>query len=184
LAYPEPTLLYLVEWWKQLYGESEGKSSKGIFPAGIQFTADLHSLGQYVQDGHRHLFETFLYTEGDTDPLLIPKRSDNDDELQYLQHTAVDSLNRAAMQATMIAHHDGGVPGIGIQLGGWSAQHLGSLIAFFEVACALSADLFVVNAFDQPGVEAYKKNLFALLAKPGFEAGRPAMMKQLQRHGL
>lgn len=173
LAFSEPKLSYLAEWWKQLFGESEGKQGNGLFPAALSYTTDLHSLGQYVQEGPRNMLETFLI-DSRNDGLIekrlrVPRASDNLDELGYLEDRHVSDINEAAMLGTMVAHADGGVPCLALQLPELSEHGLGQLFAFFETACAVSAALLEVNPFDQPGVEAYKKNLFGLLGKPGFE---------------
>lgn len=177
LACGEPRLLQVVEWWKQLFGESEGKQGNGLFPAGLAYTTDLHSLGQYVQDGCRNLLETFLMVDdasvrasGVERRLRIPVMADNADELRYLENRFVSEINDAAMVATRIAHYDGGVPCMALHLPRIDEKNLGSLFAFFETACAIGGALLEVNPFDQPGVEAYKKNLFGLLGKPGYEA--------------
>lgn len=181
LAYAEPKLGNVVEWWKQLFGESEGKGGKGLFPAGIAYTTDLHSLGQYVQDGERNLLETFLtiddvasHEAGGASAverrLRVPGAESNVDELGYLEGRFVGEINRAAMLGTKVAHFDGGVPCLSLSLPRLDEHALGALFAFYETACAVGASLLQVNAFDQPGVEAYKKNLFGLLGKPGFES--------------
>lgn len=176
LAYNEPKLASLVEWWKQLFGESEGKDGKGLFPAGLGYTTDLHSLGQYVQDGCRNIVETFLSTEPPRPAgmaerrLRIPHTSENADELGYLEERYLSEINEAAMQGTKVAHFDGGVPCLTLKAPALDEYGLGALIAFFETACGISGALLGVNPYDQPGVEAYKKNLFALLGRPGFEA--------------
>lgn len=187
MAYAEPRLAYFVEWWKQLYGESEGKDGKGLFPAGLAYSTDLHSLGQYVQDGARSLIETFLMID---DPvangeaverrLRVPAASDNLDELGYLAGRSVTDVNTAAMLGTMLAHSDGGVPALALRIPRLDAPTLGALIAFFECACGISARLLGVNPFDQPGVEAYKKNLFGLLGKPGFETLGHELQRRLR----
>lgn len=179
LSYCEPTLNYTAEWWKQLFGESEGKEGKGLFPASLAFTTDLHSLGQIVQEGQRNIFETFLSFSRSRPGLLVPELGDNSDELQYLEGTPIDDVNDTAFTATKMAHYDGGVPCIGLNAGELSAHSLGQLFAFFETSCALTAGLMGVNAFDQPGVEAYKKNLFALLGKPGFESLRKSLESRI-----
>jgi glucose-6-phosphate isomerase len=181
LSISEPKLQTVVEWWKQLFGESEGKEGKGLFPAGLTYTTDLHSLGQYVQDGVRNLIETFLQFEEAGHPnnhgphpferrLRVPATNDNTDELRYLEGRMIEEVNRAAMLGTKLAHYDGGVPCFGISVPRLSEETLGALFAFYEVACAIGSYLMDVNAFDQPGVEAYKKNLFGLLGKPGYES--------------
>ena len=173
LAFSEPKLSYLAEWWKQLFGESEGKQGKGLFPAALSYTTDLHSIGQYVQDGPRNMLETFLVDGRREAPIekrmRVPRATDNLDELGYLEDRYIGEINEAATLGTMVAHADGGVPCLALQLPEWSERGLGQLFAFFETACAISAALLDVNPFDQPGVEAYKKNLFGLLGKPGFE---------------
>lgn len=181
MAIGEPKLHHLVEWWKQLFGESEGKEGKGLFPAGVTYTTDLHSMGQYVQDGVRNLIETFLQIDEPGQPsshgaqpferrLRVPTANDNTDELRYLEGRFIEDVNRAALTATKVAHFDGGVPCMGLSIPRLGEETLGAFFAFCEVACAVSASLLGVNAFDQPGVEAYKKNLFGLLGKPGFES--------------
>ena len=178
LAYYEPKLNMLVEWWRQLFGESEGKEGKGIFPAGLAYTTDLHSLGQMAQEGERNLFETFLVfdevvssvKDGVERRMRVPQVRDNHDKLGYLETRFVDDINKAAVKGTKIAHFDGGVPCFEIRMNRLCEFSLGELMSFFEVACAIGGGLLEVNAFDQPGVEEYKKNLFGLLGKPGFEA--------------
>lgn len=161
----EPRLHFVSEWWKQLFGESEGKDQKGIFTASADFTTDLHSLGQYIQDGKRHLFETLLEIEQPETDLVIPSTGDDLDGLNYLAGKTMDYVNKKAAEGTLMAHQDGGVPTIVLQLKDSSALTLGELFYFFERACATSGYLLGVNPFDQPGVEAYKKNMFALLGK-------------------
>ena len=165
----EPYLLMLNEWWKQLYGESEGKDHKGIFPASVIFSTDLHSLGQYIQDGQRNLFETVISVKNSAEEFIIPTDEANVDGLNFLSGKALEEVNKTAMLATLIAHNDGGVPNILIELEDKSAYSFGYLVYFFEFACAISGYILGVNPFDQPGVEAYKKNMFALLGKPGYE---------------
>ena len=162
LANYEPKLHYFTEWWKQLYGESEGKEHKGIFPAGVDLTTDLHSMGQYIQDGRRNLFES------KTD-IKIKKDEDNLDGLNFLAGKTMDYVNKQAMQGTIEAHASGGVPNIIINIKKLNEETIGELIYFFELACAISGNILGVNPFDQPGVEAYKKNMFRLLGKPGYE---------------
>lgn len=164
-----PKLHYIAEWWKQLYGESEGKDGKGIFPAAVDFTTDLHSMGQYIQDGERHLFETVITIEKSTHSLLIPHDKDNLDGLNFLAGKNIDNVNKMAELGTCIAHVDGGVPNLKIVLPELSEYYLGQLLYFFEIACGISGYILGVNPFNQPGVEAYKKNMFALLDKPGYE---------------
>lgn len=186
LAYAQPKLMGLIEWWKQLFGESEGKQHKGLFPVGLAYTTDLHSMGQYMQDGERHLLETFLSFEnptislGDTIErrLRIPSGS-NIDELGYLEQRFVEDINRAAMLGTKLAHFDGGVPCLEIKCNRLDAYTMGALFAFFQVACGIGAAVLGVNPYDQPGVESYKKNLFGLLGKPGFESLGQELKKRL-----
>lgn len=164
-----PKLHYIAEWWKQLYGESEGKDGKGIFPAAVDFTTDLHSMGQYIQDGERHIFETVISVEKANHSLLIPYDKDNLDGLNFLAGKNIDNVNKMAELGTCIAHVDGGVPNLKIVLPELSEYYLGQLLYFFEIACGISGYILGVNPFNQPGVEAYKKNMFALLDKPGYE---------------
>jgi glucose-6-phosphate isomerase len=165
----EPSLHYFIEWWKQLYGESEGKDNKGIFPAGLDFTADLHSMGQYVQQGLRNMFETVLNIEKPRRNLTIKEDKGNSDGLNFLAGMDMDTVNKKAMLGTIMAHADGGVPNLVINIPEMNSYYFGSLVYFFEKACGISGYLMGVNPFNQPGVEAYKKNMFALLGKPGFE---------------
>ncbi len=165
----EPYMLMLNEWWKQLYGESEGKDNKGIFPASVVFSTDLHSLGQYVQEGQRNLFETVINVKNPGAKFVIPDDAANVDGLNFISGKELDYVNKTAMLATLIAHNDGGVPNILIELEDRSAYTFGYLVYFFELACAVSGYMLGVNPFNQPGVEAYKKNMFALLGKPGYE---------------
>ena len=164
----EPKLFYFIEWFKQLFGESEGKDHKGIFPAGAIFSTDLHSLGQYIQDGTRQLFETVLTVEKAHHSVGIPADEKNTDGLNYLQHRSINEINHIAQQGTCLAHIDGGVPNMKVIIPEINEFHLGELIYFFEMSCAVSGYLLDVNPFDQPGVEAYKRNMFKLLGKPGF----------------
>ncbi len=164
-----PKLHYLTEWWKQLYGESEGKENKGIFPAGVDFTTDLHSLGQYIQEGQRFIFETVISIAKTTKNLTIPTDSENLDELNYIAGKRLSEVNRMAQLGTTLAHLDGKVPNMNIEIPKISEFWIGYLMYFFEKACALSGYYIDVNPFDQPGVEAYKKNMFALLGKKGYE---------------
>lgn len=176
----EPSLHYFAEWWKQLYGESEGKDGKGLFPAAVNFSTDLHSLGQYIQEGLRHLFETVLYIQSAGEPILIGKDRDNVDQLNYLAGETVEFVNRKAFEGTLLAHTDGGVPNLVLEVLAINPHVCGQLIYFFEKACGISGYLLGVNPFDQPGVEAYKSNMFALLGKPGFERERAALEKRLK----
>lgn len=165
----EPYMLMFSEWWKQLYGESSGKDSKGLFPASVIFSTDLHSLGQYIQEGQRTMFETVISVADSGAKFVIPDDPENVDGLNFISGCELDYVNKTAMTATLLAHNDGGVPNIVIELEDRTAASLGALIYFFEFACAMSGYLLGVNPFDQPGVEAYKKNMFALLGKPGYE---------------
>lgn len=174
----EPSLHYFTEWLKQLFGESEGKDGKGIFPAGVDFTTDLHSMGQYIQDGLRNIFETVLNVEKPRRDLVIAEDKDNIDGLNFIAGKDVDFVNKKAMEGTVFAHTDGGVPNIVINIPGLDSFYLGNMLYFFEKACGISGYLLGVNPFDQPGVEAYKKNMFALLGKPGFEAERAKLEKR------
>ena len=165
----EPKMHYFTEWWKQLFGESEGKKGKGIFPAGVDFTTDLHSMGQYIQDGRRNLFETVINIEKTSADFTIKEEADNLDGLNYLAGKTMDFVNKKAMEGTMKAHVDGRVPNILINVENLSEETMGHLIYFFELACAMSGNILGVNPFNQPGVEEYKKNMFKLLGKPGYE---------------
>ena len=175
----EPYMLMLNEWWKQLYGESEGKDKKGIFPASVIFSTDLHSLGQYIQDGQRNLFETVINVKNPGASFVIPEDPANVDGLNFIAGESLDYVNKTAMLATLIAHNDGGVPNIMLELEDRTAYTFGYLVYFFELACAVSGYLLGVNPFDQPGVEAYKKNMFALLGKPGYENMRKELQKRI-----
>ena len=179
IAAYEPRFRYVGEWWKQLYGESEGKDHKGIFPASVDLTADLHSMGQYIQQGMRNLFETVVTFERSGAHVAVPHSEDNLDGLNFLADKELDELNRMAALGTILAHVDGGVPNIAVELDGPSAYTFGELVYFFEFACGLSGYLLGVNPFDQPGVEAYKQNMYALIGKPGFEAKRAALEARL-----
>lgn len=176
----EPKLFYFSEWWKQLYGESEGKDHKGIFPAAVGFTTDLHSMGQYIQDGLRNLFETVISVEKPQRELRIPKADSDLDQLNYIAGKRLSEVNLMAELGTTLAHVDGGVPNLRIRIPKLSEEVLGELIYFFEMGCALSGYMLEVNPFDQPGVEAYKKNMFALLGKKGFEDQTTELKKRLE----
>lgn len=176
----QPSLIYITEWWKQLYGESEGKQNRGIFPAGVSFTSDLHSMGQYVQEGLRIIFETVLSIEKPKRELTVPAETDDADGLNFVAGKRLHEVNRQAELGTLLAHVDGQVPNIVISLPAINEHTLGQLLYFYEFACALSGYLLDVNPFDQPGVEAYKKNMFALLGKPGFEKQTEELRKRLQ----
>lgn len=169
LACFEPKFKYMAEWWKQLYGESEGKDNVGIFPASVELTADLHSMGQYIQQGERMLMETFVSIGKPEKNIFVPENAEDFDGLNYLAGKNVDYVNQNAYLGTAIAHEDGGVPNMLIELSGSDAENFGYMVYFFEFACGLSGYTLGVNPFDQPGVEAYKKNMFALLGKPGYE---------------
>ena len=169
LANYEPKLHFVTEWWKQLYGESEGKELKGIFPAGVDFTTDLHSMGQYIQEGKRNLFETVLNIENVDYDIEMKADEDNLDGLNYLEGKKIDYINKKAMEGTIMAHTKGGVPNILINIEKLDEENIGELIYFFELACAMSGKILGVNPFNQPGVEEYKKNMFTLLGKPGYE---------------
>ncbi|MDR6227211.1 glucose-6-phosphate isomerase [Desmospora profundinema] len=177
----EPSLQTFSEWWKQLFGESEGKDHKGIYPASVNFTTDLHSMGQYIQEGRRDLFETVVRLERPLESLTILEDPDNLDGLNYLAGRTMDEVNHKAFQGTLLAHTDGGVPNLVVQVPEASPYHFGELVYFFEKACGISGYLLGVNPFDQPGVEAYKKNMFALLGKPGFEAEQEKLMERLEK---
>ncbi|MFM1653460.1 glucose-6-phosphate isomerase [Brevibacillus sp. B_LB10_24] len=177
----EPQFRYFSEWWKQLFGESEGKDGKGIFPASAEFSADLHSLGQYIQDGRRDLFETVLSIATPARDVILKAEPANSDGLNYLAGKGIDYLNKKAQEGTLLAHTDGGVPNLVIEVEAASAYHLGSLFYFFQKACAISGYMMGVNPFDQPGVEAYKANMFALLGKPGSEAQQARLIERLYR---
>ena len=172
----EPSLHYFGEWWKQLYGESEGKDQKGIFPAAADFSTDLHSMGQYIQDGQRMLFETAVLVDSPKKDLTIKANDDNLDGLNFLADKTLDYVNLKAAQGTALAHTDGGVPNLAVRVPELNAYNFGKLVYFFEMACAISGYILGVNPFDQPGVEAYKKNMFALLGKPGYQD----MQKELE----
>lgn len=175
-----PRLHFFAEWWKQLYGESEGKDGKGIFPAAVDFTTDLHSMGQWIQAGERSIFETVITVESQVHKMVIPGDDANLDGLNYIAGKRVDEVNKMAELGTRIAHVDGGVPNILITLPAITEYHLGELIYFFERACGVSGYILGVNPFNQPGVEAYKKNMFALLNKPGYEAESAAIQAKLK----
>jgi glucose-6-phosphate isomerase len=179
LANYEPSLHYVSEWWKQLYGESEGKDQKGIFPASVDLTTDLHSMGQFIQDGARILFETVLCVDQNADELLIEEEPVDLDGLNYLKGKNMDFVNKSAMNGTILAHSDGNVPNLMVHIPRQDEYSLGQLFYFFEFACGVSGYLLGVNPFDQPGVESYKRNMFALLGKPGYEKEREALMKRL-----
>lgn len=177
----QPKLHYVSEWWKQLFGESEGKDHKGIFPASCDFTTDLHSMGQWIQQGERTIFETVISIETPNKTLLFPSDDENLDGLNFLAGKRVDEVNKMAELGTRLAHVDGGVPNIRLSVPVLNEYYLGQLIYFFEKACGISGNLLGVNTFNQPGVEAYKKNMFALLDKPGYEADSKAIKERLSK---
>jgi glucose-6-phosphate isomerase len=176
----QPKLHFISEWWKQLFGESEGKDNKGIFPASCDFTTDLHSMGQWIQQGERTIYETVISIEQPNKKLLFPKDEENLDGLNFLAGKRVDEVNKMAELGTRLAHVDGGVPNIRISVPELNAYYIGQLIYFFEIACGISGNILGVNPFNQPGVEAYKKNMFALLNKPGYEAESKAIQERLK----
>ncbi|CVI65091.1 Glucose-6-phosphate isomerase [Clostridiales bacterium CHKCI001] len=175
----EPSLHYVSEWWKQLYGESEGKDQRGLFPASVDLTTDLHSMGQFIQDGARIMFETVISMEESRETVIINEEPVDLDGLNYLAGKTVDFVNKCAMKGTVVAHTDGQVPNLMVHVPKQDAFCLGQLFYFYEFACGISGYLLGVNPFNQPGVESYKKNMFALLGKPGYEAERDAIMKRL-----
>lgn len=176
----EPRLAYISEWWKQLYGESEGKDHKGLFPASLVYSTDLHSMGQYVQEGKGLMFETVLNVLNPEENLILRKEAEDLDQLNYLDQTKMDSVAKKAMQGTILAHVDGGVPNLVLEVEEMDAYHLGYLLYFFMFACGVSGYMLGVNPFNQPGVEAYKKNMFALLGKPGYESEKDALEARLK----
>jgi glucose-6-phosphate isomerase len=177
----EPHLQYLGEWWKQLFGESEGKDGKGLFPAAAGFSTELHSLGQYIQDGHRHLVETVLAATYPQHDIMVEPEPGDGDGLNFMAGRTMDYVNRKALEGTLIAHADGGVPNLLIRASDLTGRSFGELLYFFQKACGISGHLLGVNPFDQPGVEAYKRNMFALLGKPGFEAERERLEARLHK---
>jgi len=176
----EPSFHYMTEWWKQLYGESEGKDGRGIFPAGVDNSADLHSMGQYIQDGNRFLFETVIHVENARKPMVIPEDPANLDGLNFISGMDMNDVNHKAEQGTVLAHIDGGVPNLVVDVPALTPYYFGQMVYFFEKACGISGYLLAVNPFDQPGVEDYKKNMFALLGKPGFEDRKAELEKRLK----
>lgn len=179
LANYEPTIHYVSEWWKQLYGESEGKDQKGIFPAAVDLTTDLHSMGQFIQDGSRTMFETVLEIEKSDCEIILEEEAVDLDGLNYLAGKSMDFINKSAMKGTLLAHTDGNVPNLLVKIPEQNEFYLGQLFYFFEFACGVSGYMLGVNPFNQPGVESYKKNMFALLGKPGYEAERETLLKRL-----
>ena len=175
----EPSMHYVSEWWKQLFGESEGKDQRGIFPAAVDLTADLHSMGQFIQDGCRIMFETVLNIEKPTEEIILELEDNDLDGLNYLAGKTMDFVNKSAKNGTMLAHTDGNVPNLVVNIPEQTPFYIGELFYFFEFACAVSGYILGINPFDQPGVESYKKNMFALLGKPGFEKEREALLKRL-----
>lgn len=174
----EPSLFYIGEWWKQLFGESEGKDLKGLFPASVNFSTDLHSMGQYIQEGRRNIFETVLHIETINKEIKITKQEQDLDGLNYLAGKTIDDINKTIFQATLLAHSDGGVPNLIVNIPEINPYYFGYLVYFFQKACGISGYLLGVNPFNQPGVEAYKKNMFALLGKVGYEKEREEMLKR------
>ena len=181
LACYDPAFRFMLEWWKQLYGESEGKDGKGLFPASVEFTADLHSMGQYLQDGERTMFETVIRFGKSACQLCVPRDASDGDGLNFLAGRDMDFIATQAMDGTLLAHVEGGVPNLIVHAGAIDARTCGELIYFFEYACGLSGYLLGVNPFDQPGVEAYKKNMFALLGKPGYEDRKAELEAKLSK---
>lgn len=177
----QPKLHFMNEWWKQLYGESEGKDGKGIFPAAVDFTTDLHSMGQWIQEGERTIFETVISVESSKHTLLFPSDEENLDGLNFLAGKRIDEVNKMAELGTQLAHVDGGVPNMRLSVPVLNEYYLGQIIYFFEKACGISGNLLGVNTFNQPGVEAYKKNMFALLNKPGYEKESEAIQARLNK---
>ena len=180
LACYDPAFRFMAEWWKQLFGESEGKEGKGLFPASVEFTADLHSMGQYIQEGKRLMFETVVRLGPSDRQLTVPADEADGDGLNFLAGKSLDFIRDRAMEGTLLAHTEGGVPNLIVETSGRTPADLGQLIYFFEYACGLSGYLLDVNPFDQPGVEAYKKNMFALLGKPGYEDRRAQLESKLE----
>ena len=179
----QPKLHFVSEWWKQLYGESEGKDKKGIFPARVDFTTDLHSMGQWIQEGERTIFETVISVEQVNNRVDFPFDEENLVGLIFLAGKRVDEVNKMAELGTRLAHVDGGVPNIRISVPELNEYYIGQLIYFFEIGCGISGNVLGVNPFNQPGVEAYKKNMFALLNKPGYEAESKAIQERLAAEG-
>ena len=175
----EPALTYFSEWWKQLFGESQGKDGKGLFPASVNFSTDLHSMGQYIQDGKRNIFETVINVGKMNSSFTIEPNEDNLDGLNFIAGKTMDEVNKNAFKGTLLAHLDGGVPNIIINLEDKKEESFGYMVYFFELSCAISGYMLGINPFDQPGVEAYKKNMFALLGKPGYEELRESLLKRL-----
>ncbi len=179
LANYEPSLHYFAEWWKQLYGESEGKDNKGIYPSAVDFTTDLHSMGQFIQEGSRNIFETVINIEKSKQEIVIGRDKEDIDGLNYLENKTLDFVNKKALQGTLFAHVDGGVPNLMLNVPEISDYYFGQMVYFFEKACGISGYLLGVNPFNQPGVEKYKRNMFALLGKSGYEKEREALLKRI-----
>lgn len=177
----EPSLHYFSEWWKQLFGESEGKDNKGIYPASVDFTTDLHSMGQYIQQGERTLFETVLHVEKPQNDITLEEEKENTDGLNFLAGKTMDFVNKKAFEGTLLAHTDGGVPNLIVEVPEISPYYFGQMVYFFEKACGISGYLLGVNPFNQPGVEEYKRNMFALLGKPGFEEEKNRLEQRLKK---
>ena len=177
----EPALQYFGEWYKQLFGESHGKDGKGIFPSAVNFSTDLHSMGQYIQDGMRNIFETVINVENPVESIEIEYNEEDMDGLNFVAGKTIDFVNKKAMEGTILAHREGGVPNIVLSVPKLDARSIGELIYFFEMSCAIGGYLMGINPFDQPGVEAYKKNMFALLGKPGYEELKDELLKKLGR---
>lgn len=181
LANYEPSLHYFAEWWKQLYGESEGKDNRGIYPASVDLTTDLHSMGQFIQDGSRNIFETVINIEKSSSEIIIGRDEEDIDGLNYLEGKSLDFVNKRAFEGTLLAHVDGGVPNLVLNIPEISEYYFGQMVYFFEKACGISGYLLGVNPFNQPGVEKYKKNMFALLGKKGYEKEREVLMKRINK---
>ena len=177
----EPRMTMMAEWFKQLYGESEGKDNKGLFPASAIFSTDLHSLGQYIQDGVRSIFETVVWIDSPEKDVEIKEQADNGDGLNFLAGKTMSFVNRKAFEGTILAHNDGGVPNLVLELPRADEYEFGYMVYFFEKACAISGYVLGVNPFNQPGVESYKKNMFALLGKPGYEDQKEALEKRISK---
>ncbi len=176
----EPSVHYFNEWWKQLYGESEGKDNKGLFPVAVDFSTDLHSMGQYIQEGRRDIFETVINVGSPREEIVIEANDENIDGLNFLAGKTMDYVNKQAFRGTLLAHNDGEVPNVVVNVPELTPYYFGRLVYFFEKACGISGYVLGINPFDQPGVEAYKKNMFALLGKPGFEDLKAELEERLK----
>ena len=176
----DPSFTMMAEWWKQLYGESEGKDNKGIYPSSATFSTDLHSLGQFIQDGSRIMFETVVDIKKPKQDLFLEEDAENLDGLNFLTNQNMSDVNRKALEGTILAHTDGGVPNVVIEVDALDEENFGEMVYFFEKACAISGYILGVNPFNQPGVESYKKNMFALLGKPGYEDQKAALEEKLK----